>query len=46
MTILGAEGYVTHGIGKMHFHPPRRHYGFHRREIMEEIPVYRKTTIT
>ena len=40
--LLGSAGYVTHAIGKMHFHPPRRHYGFQRMELMEEIPSYRE----
>ncbi|HEX2184995.1 MAG TPA: sulfatase-like hydrolase/transferase, partial [Chloroflexota bacterium] len=40
--LLGSAGYVTHAIGKMHFRPARRHYGFHRMELMEEIPLYRE----
>jgi arylsulfatase len=40
--LLGSAGYVTHAIGKMHFRPPRRHYGFQRMELMEEIPSYRE----
>ncbi|HEV2123458.1 MAG TPA: sulfatase-like hydrolase/transferase, partial [Chloroflexota bacterium] len=40
--LLGNAGYITHAIGKMHFRPPRRHYGFHRMELMEEIPHYRE----
>ncbi len=40
--LLGSAGYVTHAIGKMHFRPPRRHYGFQRMELMEEIPTHRE----
>lgn len=40
--LLGSAGYHTHAIGKMHFRPPRRHLGFHRMQLMEEIPVYRE----
>ena len=40
--LLGLAGYRTHAIGKMHFKPPRRHFGFQRMELMEEIPVYRE----
>ncbi len=36
--LLGARGYYTHAIGKMHFFPTRRHYGMHSREVMQEIP--------
>jgi len=41
MMLLGQAGYVTHGVGKMHHRPARRHYGFHNIEFMEEIPPYR-----
>ena len=40
--LLGASGYITHAIGKMHFRPPRRHHGFQRMELMEEIPLHRE----
>ena len=40
--LLGSAGYHTHGIGKMHFRPPRRHLGFHRMQLMEELPGYRE----
>jgi len=40
--LLGNAGYHTQAIGKMHFYPRRRHYGFHRMELMQEIPVYRE----
>lgn len=36
--LLGSAGYYTHSIGKMHFFPPRRHYGLHSREVMQELP--------
>jgi len=36
--LLGYAGYHTHSIGKMHFFPPRRHYGLHSREVMQELP--------
>jgi len=39
MTLLGAAGYRTHGVGKMHF--SGRHYGFHALESMEECPGVR-----
>lgn len=39
--LLGLAGYRTHAIGKMHWRPVRRHYGFHRMELMEEIPDWR-----
>lgn len=42
MQLLGSAGYRTHGIGKMHFQPWRRHHGFHRMELMEEIPDFRQ----
>lgn len=40
--LLGTAGYQTRAIGKMHFMPPRRHFGFHRMELMEEIPKCRE----
>ncbi|GMV79811.1 MAG: choline-sulfatase [Planctomycetota bacterium] len=40
--LLGSAGYVTRAIGKMHFRPVRRHFGFQRMELMEEIPDYRE----
>ncbi|MCZ7646730.1 MAG: sulfatase-like hydrolase/transferase [Planctomycetota bacterium] len=42
MELLGLAGYTTRGIGKMHFRPVRRHFGFHRMELMEEIPDHRE----
>ncbi len=39
--LLGLAGYRTHAIGKMHWRPVRRHHGFHRMELMEEIPDWR-----
>ena len=35
--LLTAAGYQTRGQGKMHFEPPRAHYGF---ESMEILPDY------
>lgn len=40
--ILADAGYETRAIGKMHFIPPRRHNGFDRMELMEELPWYRE----
>ncbi|HET7559552.1 MAG TPA: sulfatase-like hydrolase/transferase [Limnochordia bacterium] len=40
--LLGLAGYTTHAIGKMHFRPVRRHFGFQRLQLMEEIPDYRQ----
>ena len=42
MQLLGFVGYRTQAIGKMHFRPVRRHHGFHRMELMEEIPDYQQ----
>ena len=42
MQMLGFSGYRTRAIGKMHFRPVRRHHGFHRMELMEEIPDFRQ----
>lgn len=38
--LLSDEGYDTIAIGKMHFQPCRRHNGFTKMELMEEIPRY------
>lgn len=38
MALLGEAGYDTHGVGKMHFSPPRRSMGFASMELSEEIP--------
>ncbi|UVI27569.1 sulfatase-like hydrolase/transferase [Paenibacillus spongiae] len=32
-----SEGYATYAVGKMHFHPVRKHYGFDRMLLSEEI---------
>lgn len=40
MGLLSAAGYVTHGVGKMHFSPPRRSLGFQALELSEEIPAH------
>lgn len=36
--LLSDRGYDTIAIGKMHFQPCRRHNGFTKMELMEEIP--------
>ena len=38
--LLSDEGYDTVAIGKMHFQPCRRHIGFTKMELMEEIPRF------
>ena len=38
---LSDHGYATAAVGKMHFHPPRRHHGFEKMVLMEEIPRHR-----
>lgn len=40
--ILADNGYDTRAIGKMHFRPTRRHNGFNKMELMEEIPKFRE----
>jgi arylsulfatase len=40
--ILSDNGYETHAIGKMHFLPARRHNGFDKMELMEELPNFRE----
>lgn len=40
--ILSDNGYETRAIGKMHFIPARRHNGFDKMELMEELPNYRE----
>ncbi len=40
--ILSDAGYETRAVGKMHFRPTRRHNGFLKMELMEEIPRYRR----
>ncbi len=40
--ILSDAGYDTIAIGKMHFQPYRRHNGFHRLLMMDEIPRFRE----
>ncbi|MFQ6048169.1 MAG: sulfatase-like hydrolase/transferase, partial [Phycisphaerae bacterium] len=39
--ILSRAGYFCQAIGKMHFVPPRNHYGFGRMWLMEEVPRWR-----
>lgn len=36
--VMSDHGYNTVAVGKMHFHPPRRHHGFDELHLMEEIP--------
>lgn len=38
--LMSNNGYNTVAIGKMHFQPCRRHNGFNRMYIMEEIPEF------
>lgn len=38
--LLSDAGYDTIAVGKMHFQPCRRHNGFTKMELMEEIPRY------
>ena len=40
--VLSDAGYATAAIGKMHFHPPRRHHGFETMRLMEELPASRE----
>ncbi|MFO7958473.1 MAG: sulfatase-like hydrolase/transferase [Candidatus Brocadiia bacterium] len=40
--ILSDAGWETRAVGKMHFRPVRRHNGFDRMELMEEIPRWRE----
>jgi arylsulfatase A-like enzyme len=40
--ILSDNGYDTRAIGKMHFIPARRHNGFLKMELMEELPPTRE----
>ena len=40
-TLLTDQGYYTQAVGKMHFRPPRNHYGFQRMVLSEEVPPYR-----
>jgi len=40
--MLGHADYLNYSVGKMHFLPKRRHYGFHFRRVMGEIPDWRQ----
>lgn len=40
--IMSNDGYDTIAIGKMHFQPYRRHNGFNKLYLMDEIPRYRE----
>ncbi|MCQ6560039.1 sulfatase-like hydrolase/transferase [Paenibacillus mendelii] len=35
--LIRSQGYATYAVGKMHFHPVRKHYGFDRMLLSEEI---------
>ncbi len=39
---LSDHGYDTIAIGKMHFQPYRRHNGFNKLKLMDEIPRFRE----
>lgn len=39
---LSDSGYDTIAVGKLHFQPYRRHNGFHRLHLMDEIPRFRE----
>lgn len=39
--VLSEQGYFTQAIGKMHFAPPRNHYGFQRMLLSEELARFR-----
>ncbi|MBJ9992303.1 MULTISPECIES: sulfatase family protein [Paenibacillus] len=38
--LIREQGYHTCAVGKMHFHPARRHYGFNRMLLSEEVPSH------
>jgi choline-sulfatase len=38
--LIRKQGYFTCAVGKMHFHPERKHYGFDRMLLSEEIPSH------
>ena len=40
--LLANAGYDTIAIGKMHFSPTRRHNGFNKMQLMEELPRFRE----
>jgi arylsulfatase len=40
--LLSDNGYQTRAIGKMHFLPVRRHHGFQKLELMEELCTWRE----
>lgn len=39
-TLVRKRGYATFAVGKMHFQPVRKHYGFDRMLLSEEIPEH------
>lgn len=38
--LLTAQGYQTRAVGKMHYHPPRRNYGWEHMEILQDYYRY------
>lgn len=38
--LIRDKGYTTIAVGKMHFYPVRKHYGFDRMFLSEEIPLH------
>ncbi|CAG7599812.1 Arylsulfatase [Paenibacillus solanacearum] len=38
--LIRQQGYYTCAVGKMHFQPVRKHYGFDRMYLSEEIPSH------
>ncbi|CAG7615579.1 sulfatase [Paenibacillus allorhizosphaerae] len=38
--LIRKQGYYTCAVGKMHFQPVRKHYGFDRMYLSEEIPTH------
>jgi arylsulfatase len=38
--LIRKQGYFTCAVGKMHFQPERKHYGFDRMLLSEEIPSH------
>lgn len=38
--VIREQGYYTCAVGKMHFTPTRKHYGFDRMYLSEEIPQH------
>ena len=38
--VIKKQGHFTCSVGKMHYNPPREHYGFDRRYLSEEITAH------